>query len=224
LILWAHATLDKVLQALDGRAQAWPAGARERFNVVRDAAAAGAASTTTPVIFLKNVLIRDPEYRAALAAVTTPQEAIGEPLFRFVALPNPEPQPAAPDDRLTFSVDPTPPVASPGASWAGAVGLTGDGRPTVLALAEPGLDGVAPADLNYDFRTDVVVAGTTGLHILSADRQGHPDLGHGADEVAREHHRRTRPRYLAGGYGYRRRPRSPRGAARRPGRGAAQQR
>src|SRR5688572_5262150 len=65
------ATLTKALAALEGRSQNWPAAARERFTIVRDAARTGAAAATTPVIFLKNVLIREPEYRAAFAALTT---------------------------------------------------------------------------------------------------------------------------------------------------------
>lgn len=118
------------------------------------------------------MLIREPEYRAALAALTTPQDAIGEPLVRFVALRNPEPRPAAPDEQLTFAVDAAAAAAPPGASWAGAVWLTGDGRPTVLTFAGPGLDGVAPADLNYDFRTDVVVAATTGIEMFRQTDKG----------------------------------------------------
>ena len=166
------ATLQKAIQALAQRSQAWPADAQERLNTVRSAAAAGAAAATTPVIFLKNVLIREPEYRAAFAALTTPQSEIGEPLVRFVALPNPDPRPAAPDEQLAFSLDASPAAASPGASWAGAVWQTGDGRATVLAFAGPGLDGVAAADLDYDFRTDLAVAGPTGLQILRQTEKG----------------------------------------------------
>ena len=189
-----RATLDKVLGALAQRAQAWPAGAQERFKAVQQAASTdGAAGATTPVIFLKNVLIREPEYRAAFAAVTTPQSEIGEPLVRFVALPNPDPQPAPADEQMAFSVDPSPAAASAGVSWAGAVWLTGDARPAVVAagprdlrigtaatvplipnaaFAGPGLDGVAAADLDYDFRTDLVVAGGTGVHIFRQTEKG----------------------------------------------------
>ncbi|HZB25341.1 MAG TPA: FG-GAP-like repeat-containing protein [Vicinamibacterales bacterium] len=166
------ATLEKALQALTQRSQGWPADAQERLKTVRGAATAGAAGATTPVIFLKNVLIREPEYRAAFAALTTPQSEIGEPLVRFVALPNPERRPAPADERLAFSVDGAPAVASPGASWGGAVWLTADGRPTVLAFAGPGLDGVAAADLDYDFRTDLAVAGGTGIQILRGTEKG----------------------------------------------------
>ena len=166
------ATLEKTLDALAQRSQSWPADAQERFKTVRDAAKAGAAGATTPAIFLKNVLIREPEYRAAFAALTTPQSEIGEPLVRFVALPNPSPRPAPPDEQLAFSVDASPAVASPGASWAGAVWLTGDGPPTLLAFAGPGIDGVAAADLDYDFRTDLAVAGATGIQILRQTDKG----------------------------------------------------
>ncbi len=38
--------------------------------------------------------------------MTTPNDAVGEPLMGFLALPNPTPQPAAPDQTLTFTVQP----------------------------------------------------------------------------------------------------------------------
>ena len=97
---------------------------------MRQAAQDNPAAATTPVIFLKNVLIREPAYRAAFAAVSTPRSEVGEPLVRFIALQNLPPQPAAADEQLTFSIDPTAAIAAPGTLWAGAVWLTGDGRPT----------------------------------------------------------------------------------------------
>jgi Tfp pilus assembly protein PilF len=177
------AGLQKALESLAPQSASWPAAAQERFTNVREQARTSPSATTTSVIFLKNVLIREPDYRAALAAISTPRAEAGEPLLRLVTLPNPEPRPAPADDRLAFTTDAAPAVTSSGASWAGAVWLTGDGPP-VLAVAGPkelrlansttlgrtspsgpGLDGVAVADLNYDFRSDLVLAGG-GLQIF----------------------------------------------------------
>lgn len=170
------AALQAALDSLARQSASWPPRAQERFASVREQARVGPAQATTPVIFLKNVLIREPEYRAALAAVSTPRAEAGEPLLRLITLPNPEPRPAPADDQLAFTTDAAPAVASAGAAWAGAVWLTGDGPPVLAAAGPkelrlangtvtptspsgPGLDGVAPADLNYDFRTDLVIAG-----------------------------------------------------------------
>jgi FG-GAP-like repeat/ASPIC and UnbV len=184
------ALLRKAIDAASRRAPSWPADAKERLARVRLAADRGATEAATPVIFLKNVLIRDPEYRSALAAVATPRSEIGEPLMRFVALKNPDPQPAPPDEQLAFAIDPKPAVPLQHASSALAVWLSGDGGPVIAAASAqevrvgagaalpfpsgttnvpPGPYAVAPADLNYDFKTDLVLAGAGGLRIL---RQG----------------------------------------------------
>ena len=187
------APLAKALDALTPQSASWPADARERLKTVREAARGNPAAATTPVIFLKNVLIREPEYRSAFVAVTVPRSEAGEPLVRLISLPNPDPQPAAPDEQIAFSVDPQPAVSSPGAAWAGAIWLSGDRPPTVATAGSrelrlgtggstplgagsstdaPGPHGVVAADLNYDFKTDVVVAGASGLHILRQGENG----------------------------------------------------
>jgi hypothetical protein len=186
------ATLSKTLGTLGPQVSSWPADGQARMNAVRQAAQGSPSAATTPVVFLKNVLIREPVYRAALAAVSTPRSEVGEPLVQFVSLDNPAPQPAPADEQLTFSVEATPAVAAPGASWAGVFWPTGDGRPTVLAAGSSGLrlasgldvtiadrsfvaagpESIAAADLNYDFRTDLVTASGTGLQMFMQTDKG----------------------------------------------------
>ena len=187
------AALGGALEALAQDASSWPADAQTRLQAVRQAAQTGPVAATTPVIFLKNVLLREPVYRAAFAAVSTPRSEIGEPLTRLIALPNPAPSPAPPDEQLLFAADAAPAVALPGTTWAGPFWATGDGRPGVMAagprelrvgggtplalparaaFAAPGPDAVAAADLDYDFRTDLVVAGPGGLEIFRQTDNG----------------------------------------------------
>lgn len=186
------AALSRGLDLLTQDAATWPPDAQERLKVARQAAQGGATSATTPLIFLKNVLIREPEYRSALTDVSTPRSEVGEPLVRFVTLPNPEPQPAAPDEQLTFAVDSRPAVSADGTRWSGAIWLSGEGRPTIVAAgtADVRLDNgmVAPfargtsiaatphalaaADLNYDFRTDLIVASEGGVQFLRQTEKG----------------------------------------------------
>ena len=90
-----------------------------------------------PVIFLKNVLIREPGYRAALAAVSTPRSEVGEPL-PTVSLRDPDPGRRRRRAAHLLDVEVAPAVAA-GTSWAGAVWLTGEGarlwrRPRVCVL------------------------------------------------------------------------------------------
>src|SRR4030095_13603652 len=125
------------------------------------------------ITFLKNVLLREPAYRSALADVSTPLAEVGRPVLRFLRLENPAPQPAPADEGLMFTVgsvqDP-----QPNASWIGAIALDGTGNPVVVTAGSAGVhvpgaprdvpcraagaangglagDGVAAADLNYDF-------------------------------------------------------------------------
>jgi tetratricopeptide (TPR) repeat protein len=181
------AALGKALDALAQQASGWPSDAQERLKAVRDAAQGAAGAAATPVIFLKNVLIREPVYRAALAEVSTPRSEVGEPLVRFVVLRNPDPQPAAADEQLAFAVDSAPRVSVAGASWAGPVWLTGDVRPEIVAaaprelrsdsgltialpaemsLTDAGPDAIAVADLDYDFRNDLALAGSGGVALF----------------------------------------------------------
>ena len=79
---------------------------RRSSHRFRRGAAGDPRAAATRVVFLKNLLLPVLSYRRALAAVTTPNDAVGEPLMGFLALPNPTPQPAAPDQALAFTVQP----------------------------------------------------------------------------------------------------------------------
>jgi hypothetical protein len=186
------AALIRALDGLSKNASSWPADAQDRLKNVRQAAQGSVTAATTPVIFLKNVLIREPEYRAAFAAVSTPRSEVGEPVVRLITLPNPTPQPAPPDEQLTLSVEPSSAVQSPGTSVVGTVRLTADAVPAIFAAgtrgirvgsltlpfpagsssAPPSPSSVAAADLNYDFRTDLVLAGSGGLQIFRQTETG----------------------------------------------------
>ena len=187
------AGVNKGLDALSRSASSWPDDAQGRLQTARQSAQANPSSATTPIVFLKNVLLREPEYRAALAAVSTPRSEIGEPLVRLVTLRNPEPQPAAADEQLAFAVDSPPAAPLSGTALASVAWLTGDAPPTAIAvgareirlgaevtvpfpagaiLGDQGPDGIAAPDLNYDFRTDLVLAGSGGLQIFRQTDKG----------------------------------------------------
>lgn len=185
--------LAQALGPLTAASASWPAVARERLAAVQAAAASNPRAAATQIAFLRNVLSRDVVYRRALAQVTMPLDAIGEPLSRFVVLPVPSPTPAPPDSALTFAVASQPSWPADMA-WAGALVLDGKaseivgaagtsgvftaaggrvaGFPSGAAAVPPGPDAVASADLDYDFRTDLVLAGAGGLVLLRQDGDG----------------------------------------------------
>jgi tetratricopeptide (TPR) repeat protein len=184
-----RAAFDAGLAPLTAIAATWPPEVQEQLQALRTAAAGNVRAAAVRVAFLKNVLLREPAYRMALAEVSTPRAEVGQPLMRFLRLKNPDPQPAAADAALTFNVEPIAESAS-NASWASAMSLTGEGNATPVAAGNAGIrvsgangdvacrnwslssgtastpDAVAAADLNYDFRVDLAAAGAGGLCLL----------------------------------------------------------
>ena len=182
------AAVNAGLDVLARLAPSWPAPAQAQLDALRQAAATNPRAAATRVLFLKNVLVREPAYRRALAQVSTPLDAVGEPIDQFIVLPNPPPG-AAPAD-TALQVSGTPKVgADADATWAGVIVANADAAPavadagaggvrvggqTIVALPAKvvpplGPDAVLAADLDYDFRTDVVVASGAGVAFL---RQG----------------------------------------------------
>jgi Tfp pilus assembly protein PilF len=186
------AALARVLEQLDGPSRGWPPEARERFTAVVAAAKTDPRAAAPAIAFLKNVLLRVPEYRRALAEVSTPREEVGEPLERFIRLRNPESQPAPADGALTFAVEPVAGVSSP-VGFAGVIVRSETARAEVLtadaasvrigdrvvgafpsgaSATPPTIRGVVAADLNYDYLVDLILAGDGGLRVLRQQADG----------------------------------------------------
>ncbi len=181
------AELQQAIAPLAQLAPAWPAEAQEQLQLLQKAAAVDPRSAALQAVFLKNLLMATPGYRQALALVTTPQDVVGEPLERFIALRNPSPAAAPADRALAFNV--APEVNTPAVTiWAGGISLRGEGAPVLATADASGVrmgnrriggsamssaDGhVLAIDYNYDFRTDLVVAGTRGLLIFRQEDSG----------------------------------------------------
>ena len=195
-----QAALKTATAPLTEASRAWSPAAQDQLKALVTSATDNPRAPAMRVAFLKNVLLREPSYRAALAEVSTPREEVGQPLMRFLRLKNPDPQPAPADETLTFTVETIPDATArllvgrcdlahrrwesgggqrrrvghspPGAP--GDVGCRGPHRAVDNDLPTP--DAVAAADLNYDFRMDLALAGAGGLCLL---RQG--DAGRFAD-------------------------------------------
>jgi Tfp pilus assembly protein PilF len=126
----------------------WPAEAKKRFDALRQAAEASSLGrAATQVAFLENLLKSVPAYRADLAAVQTPAGQIGEPVARLLRLPEPSPNPAPPDDSLTFAAAPlatgdtgssNAPADTTAWPWAGALSLMARQSPQ-LAFSLPSI-------------------------------------------------------------------------------------
>ncbi len=177
-------TLKKTVAKLGEKSSSWPDEAKQQMTALQQAAFGDNPRSAAPqVAFLRNVLARVPDYRQSLNAVKTPAEFVGEPFMTFIKLPSPSSEPAPPDEAISFNAEPI--NAGPGKwCWAGLVSLDGEGPPTVVVangrearvgnvtLSFPGTaeyqslsNGVIGLDYDYDFKTDLFMAGQGGLKL-----------------------------------------------------------
>ncbi|MBV9928493.1 MAG: VCBS repeat-containing protein [Acidobacteria bacterium] len=179
----------RLMDGFEKDSAAWPPEAQEQLKAVQAAAASGNARAAAPrVQFLRNVLVRLPEYRQSRLTVEDPPETLSEPFTRFITLASPSPQPAPPDEALTYNVEPLEEFGVGNWAWVGAASLTGEGVPALIfagpqvaqltggvrlpftgAALPAGVAalpaGVAALDFNYDFKTDLAFAGEGGFRL-----------------------------------------------------------
>lgn len=184
-------TLKLALAPLSSRASTWPAEAQRQLASVQTAVSTGdlrAAATQTT--FLRNVLMRDPDYRHSLRAIKAAPGEEAEPFTRFLLMPTPLFKPAAPDTALTFNPQPIQNFGDGKWTWVGAIPLGSAGVPVVAvanghtvrlssgasfpfpggaSAAAPQPEGILAVDFNYDFKTDLVLAGAGGVRFLRQD-------------------------------------------------------
>ena len=186
-------TLKSVMARISSRSSAWPAEVQQQVAALQSAVSGSDLNATAMrTIFLRNVLMRVPEYRQDLAIIKPPPGEEAEPITRLLRMESPSFVPAAPDTATTFQLEP---LANTGSGWtlARAVSLNAEGTPAVIeanahtvrlsaqtTLPFPGgpskqpplPEGILPVDFNYDFKPDLVFAGAGGVRFW---RQDAPD-------------------------------------------------
>src|SRR5580704_17696535 len=99
------ATFKSAVAQISARSSPWPPEVKQQLATVQ-AAAAGtdlrAAGTRT--VFLRNVLMRVPEYRQSLSVIKAPAGEEAQPFTHFVRLESPVFKPAPADTTLKFAV------------------------------------------------------------------------------------------------------------------------
>ena len=185
------ATLQSAVGRIAAQSDSWPQDAKEQLATLKSAVAATPpAAAAVRSVFLRNVLMPLPEFRRNLAILKSPPGEEAEPFQHFLRLPSPAFSPAAPDTAMQFDLQPI--ANSTGEKWdyIGAVSLSGAGAPAVVtanagkvhlstgatfpfpggsAHVPPSPESILPIDFNYDFRTDLVLAGAGGLRFLRQD-------------------------------------------------------
>jgi Flp pilus assembly protein TadD len=187
-------TLRSAMARLAQHSQGWSSEVKQQLSELQAAAASpdhrAAATRST---FLRNVLMREPEFRVNLAAIAAQPGEEAEPITRFLRLQNPPSHPAPMDTAMSFTSQPVQANDARKWSWIGAIALNGSDLPMV-AVADghhvhlasgadlpfpggasghgPSPEGVLAFDFNYDFKTDLLFAGDGGIRLF---RQEQPD-------------------------------------------------
>jgi tetratricopeptide (TPR) repeat protein len=185
------ATLKSMLAQISSRSANWPAEVKAQLSAVQVAAdGPNPRTAATRTTFLRNTLMRVPEFRVSLAVLKAPPGEEAEPFTHFLRLETPEFTPAPADMALSFDLKPVPNGDNRSWSWIGAVALGSEGAP-VIAQANgsevhlstgarfpfpggssgtaPLPEGILQIDFNYDFKTDLVLAGAGGVRLMGQD-------------------------------------------------------
>ncbi len=188
----AH-SLQQAVQTIGKQAKDWPPDAKQQFAQLQAAAAnTDPRPAATRSIFLRNVLMRVPAFRNDLSDLK-PQPGEGaQPMTQLLKVVNPSARPAPADAGITFDSITLSSDHNEVWTWAGVLQLNSEDQPVIaqanaahVLLAngadlpfpsgngkvQPSPEGVLPVDFNYDFKTDLVLAGAGGVRFF---RQNSP--------------------------------------------------
>ena len=181
-------TLHSVVAGLNTHAATWPPEVQQQWTALQ-AAATGPdpRSAAVRIAFLRNSLMRVPEFRQSLNQIQPTAGNEATPFLRFLVLPSPTFTPPPADTAITFQPAPmTGPAPKAGNhwTWIAAISLTGEGAPAIAAANSHSVklstgadfpfpggsadaplqpESILPIDFNYDFKTDLVLAGEGGV-------------------------------------------------------------
>ncbi len=171
-------TLKKIVAEIAPRAEHFDAEIKEQFvNLQKAANENDARQASTQVTYFRNVLLRLPEFRAAIAEIQPSNTTLGEPFLKPLKLPTPDFLPAEPDTALTFSAVSTENVK---ANFATGIFLNGEDPPVIawsnekethvgkailpVSLSNP--NQIAAFDFDYDFKNDLAIANEKGFRLF----------------------------------------------------------
>jgi hypothetical protein len=181
-----HRTVDKITQ----RSAGWPAEVQQQLSALQTAASGSdPQAAATRIAFLRNVLVRVPDYRKDLSSIKPPPGEEAQPFTHFLKMESPTFTPAPADTAISFSSEPVPNAPVGKWAWVGAISLSGEGPPSIVVANEkelrignasypfpggpsavpPGPESVVGLDFNYDFKTDLVLAGAGGVRLLKQE-------------------------------------------------------
>ncbi len=189
-------TVQTAVAKISARSSAWPPEVQRQLEAVQKAVSrahpsnADWRSAATQTTFLRNVLMRVPDYRQSLRAIKAAPGEEAEPFTHFLRMETPDFRPAPADMALTFNSQPLTTFDGNGWDWIGAIYLGSAGTPVVAvangrevrlsggatipfpggtSASPPQPESILPIDFNYDFKTDLVLAGAGGVRLMRQD-------------------------------------------------------
>ncbi len=186
------ASLRQAVASLRRTESLWPLTAQQQFATLEQTAqSANVRPAAIQAQFLRNVLVRVPAYRQSLNEVKTPVTSAGEPFLKFLRLPLPTSEPSPSDTSLRFEARPLPGVASDNVAWVGtfvpdekhdaqviwadshALHVGSAVLPFPRAETDLSQETILAADLNYDFKTDLLMATPHGIRLYQQESPEH---------------------------------------------------
>ena len=184
-------TLKRVVEGMKSKSQTWPPEVEQQYGALQ-AAAFGPEPRTAALrtTYLRNVLMRLPDFRKELAAIKPQPGDEAQPFAHFLRMETPKFAPAPADTAMHFDPQPLANSDRTRWTWVGAMSLGDAGAPTVVeangsevrlasgatfpfpggpAHTSPSPEGIVPIDFNYDFKTDIVLAGAGGVRFFRQD-------------------------------------------------------
>jgi Tfp pilus assembly protein PilF len=171
------AALEQIAADIGRPELPWEPMVQTQLDALHSAVSADdAREVVTQVSFLRNMLLRDPRFRASVDEVKYSDTTIGEPFTRPLFLKVPSSSPAPADTALTFE----PRTTGGRALWAKVLYLNGDSPPSVVSgtgtetriggttipFSVSNASGFASFDFDYDFKNDIALAGGNGFRLF----------------------------------------------------------
>lgn len=189
------ATVEKSVAEIKARSSGWPPEIQSQLSALQKTISGAPSSAdlrtaATQTTFLRNVLMRVPDYRQSLRAIKAAPGEEAEPFTHFLRMETPDFRPAPADMELTFHSQPMTGFGGGHWNWIGAIYLGSAGTPVVAvangrevllstgatlpfpggrSAVPPESDSILPLDFNYDFKTDLLLAGAGGLRLMRQD-------------------------------------------------------
>ncbi len=187
--------LRALLQKITPLSAQWSDTAKTQLKSVQKTAdAENVRPTATALVFLRNALLPSRPFKRDLAAITTSDIKVGEPIQHFMKLPSPSPNPSPHDADVKLSPGPLKPGGTAFTSIVPAW-LKSDGPPVTFVanatelrradgteppilfpggttLKAPGPDGVLAVDWRNDYTNRLVLCGAGGVRLLQPAADG----------------------------------------------------